>query len=109
MSKIYDIAFRMGVLFNVLLFTVLNVVSFKLAENDYLRRLAEYERSETRISFGVSWDSWGIPFDWTTKYFMIEGAGTILNIIIMAACGFAFGFLFKLVWSKISGHRAELK
>ena len=102
MSKIYDIAFRMGVLFNVVLWTILTLISFKIAQNDYLRR----EHSEIRISCCDDIGSWGIPFNWTEKYFVIEGAGTILNIIIMAACGFVFGFLFKFVWSKISRHDA---
>lgn len=103
MNKVYDIAFRMGVLFNVVLFTVLNVASYKSAESEYL------EREPWAFSCCNSIGSWGFPFDWTEKYSMIEGAGTIFNIIIMAACGFAFGFLFKFVWSKISRQRTELK
>jgi hypothetical protein len=106
MSKIYNIAFRMGVSLNILLFTMLNVISFKLAENDYIRRRMEWEKSEIKFSGGgPSLGGWGLPFDWNAKYFVIEGAGAILNIIIMAACGFAFGFLFKFVWKKFTAKR----
>ncbi len=104
MSKIYDIAFRMGVLFNILLFTILNIVSYKIAEDEVARKQAEI------ISFAPCCRiKWGIPFDWDAKYFVIEGAGAIFNIIIIAFCAFAFGFLFKFVWSKISQRNAELK
>ena len=109
MSKIYNIAFRMGVLFNILLFTVLNVVSFKSAESEYLQRHIERERSGMQFPCCDNMESGGIPFDWTEKYFVIEGAGAILNIIIITACGFAFGFLFKFVWSQISRQNSELK
>ena len=109
MSKVYNIAFRMGVLFNVLLWTSLNVVSFKSAESEFLQRQIERERSELKFPCCDYMENWGVPFNWTAKYLVIEGAGTILNIIIIAACGFAFGFLFKFVWSKISHQQNELK
>lgn len=102
MSKVYTIAFRMGVLFNILLWTILNVVSFKKAESEFFQRRIERERSGLNFPCCDYIGSWGVPFDWTETYFVIGGAGTILNIIIMTACGFAFGFLFKFVWSKIS-------
>lgn len=92
----------MGVLFNVLLWTILNVISFKSAESKLLQRQIERERPEIKFPCCDHMGSWGVPFDWDAKYLVIEGAGTIFNIIIMAAFGFAFGFLFKLVWSKIS-------
>lgn len=95
MSKVYDIAFRMGVLFNVVLFTLLNVINYKWAESEYLQRQIERERGAPSFGCCESIGSWGFPFDWTVKYSIIEGMGTILNIIIIAACGFAFGFLFK--------------
>jgi len=108
MSKIYDIAFRMGVLFNILLWTILNIIGLVIAQNDFLQRELEWENSEVKFCC-VSRGSWGIPFDWEAKYFVIEGAGAILNIVIMSVCGFGFGFLFKFIWSKISSNRADLK
>lgn len=77
MSKIYDIAFRMGVLVNVLLFTVLNVISYKIAENEFIRRQIYWEQSEIKFSGIERFGSWGFPFDWDAKYFVIEGAGAI--------------------------------
>lgn len=108
MSKVYTIAFRMGVLFNVVLFTALNTISFIAAESEYLQRQIERERSGISFPCCDGIGSWGFPFDWTEKHSIIEGAGAILNIIIVAACGFAFGFLFKFVWSKISRARGEI-
>jgi len=104
MSKIYDIAFRMGVLFNVLLWTILNIISYAIAENRHFEFIRKY-------AFGSDYRfAWGFPFKWSEKYFnVIEGAGIILNVFIMVSCGFLFGFLFKFIWSKISRNRAELK
>ena len=109
MSKVYDIAFRMGVLFNVLLWTILNVLNFKSAENKLVQRQIERERSEIKFPCCDYMGSWGVPFAWDENYGIIGGAGAILNITIMAAFGFAFGFLFKFVWSKISRRGVELK
>jgi hypothetical protein len=104
MSKIYDIAFRMGVLFNILLFTILNIISYTVAENRHFEFTRKY-------AFGSDYGfAWGFPFKWSEKYFnVVEGAGTVLNVLIYVACGFFFGFLFKFIWSKISRHWAELK
>ena len=104
MSKIYTIAFRMGVLFNVLLFTILNVASYKIA-------VIESEKIHSEIMFSPCCRfSWGFPFGWEEKLFdVIEGGGAILNVLIAVFCGFMFGFLFKFVWSKISSPNTELK
>lgn len=109
MSKVYNTAFRMGILFNILLWTTLNVANYKIAEGDFIRRQIESENSQISFGGGVRFGKWGTPFDWDAKYFVIEGAGAILNILTMAVCGFFFGFLFKFVWSKISSRRIELK
>jgi uncharacterized membrane protein YbjE (DUF340 family) len=109
MSKIYDIAFRMGVLFNVLLFTLLNVGSYIIAHNNFVKGEIERESAQINVSWANYGFSWGFPFGWEEKINVIEGAGGILNIIIAVFCGFAFGFLFKFIWSQISSRRIELK
>jgi len=101
MSKIYTIAFKMGVLFNVLLFTAANLVSYQIA-------LSEYENQEIRFSPCCRL-IWGFPLSWGETYYVIVEGGTILNIFFWIVCGFAFGFLFKFVWSQISRRQAELK
>ena len=93
-GKVYDIAFRMGVLFNILLFTIFNIVSFVIAQNKHLAGRGEIHFPD--YGFG-----WGFPFVWGEQFFVVEGAGTILNVVIWVFCGFFFGFFFKFVWSKI--------
>ena len=102
---IYNIAFRMGVLFDVLLFTILNVLSFTAAGNNFMNGRRE------EMNFGPhDGVPWGFPFRWNEKLFnVIEGGGAILNIFITVLGGFIFGFMFKFIWSKISSRRVELK
>jgi hypothetical protein len=104
MSKIYNMAFQFGVVFNVLLFTFLNIISFLHASNNY----KSIERSIIYSPAGYE-PRWGFPFAWGETYFnIVEGGGTILNILIWVICGFLFGFLFKFAGSKISSRRVEL-
>ena len=104
MHKIYNTAFQFGVVFNIFLFTILNIVSFMVARN-------KYESIDRSIMFSPDYGfSWGFPFIWDETYFkVVEGAGTILNVIIWVSCSFAFGFLFKFIRSKVSSRRVELK
>ena len=110
MSKIYNTAFQFGVVFNILLFTLLNVGSYIIAHNDFVKREIERENSLINFSGGNYGFSWGFPFVWEAKYFnIIEGGGAILNVIVWVVCGLLFGFLFKYIWSKVSSRRIELK
>jgi hypothetical protein len=105
MSKIYNIAFRMGVLFNILLFTVLNLMTFFETRKNFIAM----ENSGIRAYPAYGW-RWGFPFPmFNYDYFFIDGFVLIFNAIVYIVCGFFFGFLFKFVWSKISQRRIELK
>jgi len=97
-SKVYDIAFRMGVLFNILLFTILNIISSEINRR-------EFENSE--IWFAPAGYNWGFPFNWGENYWIITEGYSILNIIAAIFGSLFFGFLFKLVWSIISRRSAE--
>ena len=55
MSKIYNIAFRMGVLFNVLLFIALNLISFVNAHNRFIEG-----QNGIRFSGWIDY-TWGFP------------------------------------------------
>lgn len=105
MNKLYNKAFNVGVLFVVLLFSILNFISYLIA---YKRHIG-YKR-DAKI-FGVGgFPAWGFPFSWGDGQFNIMWFGNeVLNFIILAICGFAFGFLFRFVWSKISSRRVGLK
>ena len=100
MSKIYDIAFRMGVLFNVLLWTLLNLANYIVARNEINR---------AGLTFADSTHSWGVPFAMFRGRMLWDEYAMAANAVIYVFCGFFFGFLFKFVWSKISSNCAELK
>jgi len=101
MSKIYDIAFRMGVLFNIVLWTILNIVSL-------INLRSKIAELENRGMTGWIDLRWGFPFpmfDYDSGF--IDGIVLIGNAIVYVLGAFFFGFLFKIVWSKISRHHAE--
>lgn len=100
MSKIYNTAFQFGVVFNILLFTLLNLISFTVKRN-------EYENSE--IKFAPAGFSWGFPFNWGENYSVFIEGSSILNIIAAVFGYLAFGFLFKFIEAKISLRRIKLK
>jgi|SRR5688572_28027125 hypothetical protein len=102
MSKVYSIAFRMGVLFNILLWTILNVVSFVNVRNSH--------DGLENLGFGVFHAAWGFPipmFSYPDFFMYIKYL--FINAFVYVFCGFVFGFLFKFVWSKISSRRIEVK
>ena len=104
MSKIYDFAFRMGVLFNVVLWTFLNIISYLLKQSDYLRS------KSNGITFSGDYGFyWGFPFKMFLNGILWEPYAFVLKVLIYVACGFFFGFLFKFVRSKISSRRIAVK
>ncbi len=105
MYKLYDKAFKIGVLFNLLLFTVLNFLSYFAA----YKKFHEYKNVETKIAPVGRYFRWGFPFNWEGNGFYMTGDTIAVNGLIIAFCGFVFGFLFRFVWSKIASRRAELK
>ncbi|MEZ5429105.1 MAG: hypothetical protein R2747_22860 [Pyrinomonadaceae bacterium] len=105
MSKLYNNAFKVGVLVNLWLFTALNLYSYYAAYRGYW----EYLDSDVKFCPGYSGFSvWGFPFSWNEKYFqVIEGGGGILNFLVLTIAGFATGFLFRFIWSKISAQKLK--
>lgn len=98
MTRLYNTAFKTGVLFSISVFAHLNFLSYSNANAKY----QEYMSREARFSPAYGFPDWGIPFHWNEKYFgVIEGGGGILNIIIIAICSFAIGFLFNIISSKL--------
>ena len=97
MSKVYDIAFRMGVLFNVLLWTVLNLTAFLNARSDV-------ERVGLTFSDSISY-SWGIPFEMFRGRMLWDEYAMVANAVVYVTGGFFFGFLFKYVNARNSTER----
>jgi len=96
MSKVYNITFRMGLLFNILLFTLLNVASRSIARKNYERESLEAP------FYGHFGYSWGFPIQMFQNEHLAHPFLLVFNVGIYVACGFFFGFLFKFGWSKIS-------
>lgn len=105
MSKVYTIAFRMGVLFNVLLWTTLNLIDFSIARNNFYEATGV---AEVRFS-GLTGFQWGMPLGMFWNATLRDPYALVFNAIIYVVCGFFFGFLFKFVWSKIPRHNTVLK
>jgi len=110
MNKIYDKAFKVGFLFNILLFVFFNFLS-------YLAACEKYRESLNRV-VGVSspsygFPNWGFPFGWDEIYLnsivSMYARGGAVNFLIIVFCSFVFGFLFKFAWSKILSRRMEIK
>ncbi len=99
MDKLYNKAFNLGVLFTVLLFSALNFISYIVAYWRYL----EYKNIETGLASANGFPRWGFPFIWG------YGERDALNFVVLAFCGFVFGFLFRFVGSKISSRYFLLK
>lgn len=99
MTELYNKAFKIGALLSLLLFIHLNYLSYSDSHAKYQKYLSK----EAKFAPALGFPDWGYPFHWNEKYFgVIEGGGGIVNIITIAVCCFAFGFLFKIVSSKFS-------
>ena len=106
MDKLYNKAFKIGVCFNILLFGVLNSISFIVAHNDYLYR-------EIRFTPGYAW---GFPlrmFRYGMDGFFgglgFDVVGLLVNGTLVIISSFIAGFTFRFVWSKISQRFVKLK
>jgi hypothetical protein len=95
MFKLYDTAFKIGFAFNILIFVVLNSVSFITANYEYANRKIDF----SPCCIGPIW---GFPFD-MTRYETFS-----LNVLIIAACGFVSGVVFKALWLKIRSQKFEV-
>ena len=82
--KLYNRAFKIGVGVNIILFVILNVLSYMAAQK--------------RIQFSGG-NSWGFPFPWTPGG---DPLALIVNVTVIAMTSFALGFLFRYVSRKVS-------
>jgi hypothetical protein len=92
MSKVYDIAFWVGVSFYISLFTFLNVNSLDANRSEYENR---------RFQIAPGGFSWGFPFNWGESYSMIVEGGTIFNLVAAIFGSLIAGLMFNFIWSKI--------
>jgi len=94
MSKLYNKAFKVGVYVNILIFVILNIISFIIAHNEYMNR---------ETNFAHDGYSWGFPFE-LYRYFIGHPSdvgfsleGTFLNTLFIAICSFAVGLFFRFL------------
>jgi hypothetical protein len=95
--KLYDTAFKIGFVFNILIFVGLNFISYKRAIIEEKQLLA----SGIDLSPCCIGPSWGFPFD-MTRFETFS-----LNFVIIAFCGFIVGLIFKFVWSKFTSKQLK--
>jgi len=101
MSKIYNKAFKVGFCINILIFVILNFISFIVSSNEYANR---------KIKFAPSGYSWGFPFGWDEIFLdSMFVRGGMLNFLVMIFCGFILGFLLKPILSEILSRPAKSK
>jgi hypothetical protein len=100
MGKLYNRPFKVGFIVTVVLVALLNVVSFLIAYDEYLRRATTNGLSRIDGSF-----NWGFPFAWFgySSYFFEDGfLGLVLNFGFAIGCAFAVGLLVRLGVQKFS-------
>ena len=85
-SKLYNRAFKVGVGFNIALFTIFNVVSYLNAH------------SAVKIQFSVA-PAWGFSFSRTSG----DSLAFMVNIVVIASCSFIVGFLFRYLAGRANG------
>ena len=98
MGRLYDRSFKLGFIFTILTFVLLNVGSYLIARNEYQSRLVEVK--EVHFSGFPEMPNWGIPFSWYgNKYGVLEDGvlGLIFNFCVIVACAFFAGLLCKFV------------
>jgi len=95
MFKLYDTAFKIGFAFNILIFLILNLISFTAANYEYANRKIDFSPC-------CRGPRWGFPFDMTNEYTFS------LNVLIIAACGFVSGVVFKALWLKFKSTKMEI-
>ena len=91
--KLYDTAFKMGFGLTVLVFVILNILSYSNA----VAEIKDWKASG--IDFGEMSPIWGFPYDMTNPYLFA------VNALIIVVCGFIAGLIFKFMWSKFSSKK----
>lgn len=98
-----DKVFIFGFAINILLFIILNILSFVISYNEFINR---------KIKFSHSGYDWGFPAEMYRNFtgypynevgFTLDGV--FINALFVVVSGFILGHLSKFVWSKISARK----
>jgi hypothetical protein len=103
-NEVYNKAFKAGFGFNILIFAVLNIISFIIERNEHLRTW------NSGVRIGIYGDYlWGFPFKTFRGGEFFRAEGLVINIFIIAGTGFILGFLFRFACSKLTAVESDLE
>lgn len=88
MFKLYDTAFKIGFGLTVLVFVILNIISYLKVVGWTL---------DNKFSGDVTLHGsplWGFPIEMNVLL------GLVINFLIIAFCSFLVGLIFRFIWSK---------
>ena len=90
MSKLYNKAFKIGVVVSLASFVILNVISFV--------RASHASQREDWVQLPKRMLAWGFPYSWIWDGSQAQLIpNPVFNLAIIALCSFAAGFLFRYV------------
>ena len=94
MNYLYNKHFKRGFVLTIVVFILLNIVSYLVASSNY--RL-EIERQKENGFCCFARYNWGFPFEWWGDTWMFSDGllGLIINFLVIVSCGFAIGLLFR--------------
>jgi hypothetical protein len=107
MDKVYNKAFKVGFCFNILIFLILNIISFVVSRNEHIRIWNKGIRFSGSNSDGPF--LWGFPFKMFLGSELFRAEDLVINTFIIVGFGFILGFLFRFVWSKLSEGKSDLE
>lgn len=85
--RIYNRDFKLGVSLSLLIFAILNIVSYVTSQR-------AYDQRDVRLPRGVF--VWGFPFTWASDGSRIQLIpNEVLNLAVIVLCCFTLGFLFR--------------
>ncbi len=100
MSTLYNRAFKVGFASTVVLFGILNFISYRSAKQ-------QHDEILSHISWNVGRGfNWGFPFAWWgySDWMFEDGfLGLILNFVVIVGCGSIVGVIVRQVVAKKSG------
>ena len=94
MFRLYDKGYKIGFIANLCFFTVVNIVEYVRASQEFAKPVFQTFAPAPRFPY------WGFPFDWNRSYFGRFEDGPIPNFIAIVVSGFIVGVIFRFFRSK---------
>ena len=100
MSRLYNWSFKLGFVYTISTFVLLNVGSYLIARNEYRARLVAWNAEGVHFSGFPEVPNWGFPFSWfSEKFWVFETGflGTAFNFSIIVGIAFIVGLLYRFI------------